>query len=59
MSWVANGMFEDASEADLLGDADTGVTAGETDAVDSRVLGQEVSNLRPLACTRQILSQHA
>ena len=39
------------NQADLLGDADTSVTSCETDAVDSRVLGQEVSNLRSLACT--------
>ncbi len=34
---------------DLLGDTDTSVTACEADAVDSRVLSQEVSNLRSLA----------
>ena len=43
-----------ASEAggkatDLLGDADASVTSCEADAVDSRVLSQEVSNLRSLA----------
>ena len=35
--------------ADLFGDADTGITSSETDAVDCRVLSQEVSNLRSLA----------
>ena len=35
--------------ADLLGDADTGVTSSKTDAVDCRMLSQEVSNLRSLA----------
>ncbi len=40
-----------ANVTDLLGHTDTGVTSCETDAVDSWVLGQEVSNLRSLACT--------
>ena len=36
---------------DLLGDTDTRVTSCEADAVDSWVLGQEVSDLRALAWT--------
>lgn len=43
------GLKDRDEESDLLGDADTGVTSSETDAVDCRVLSQEVSNLRSLA----------
>ena len=35
--------------AHLLADAEAGVAASEADAVDGRVAGQEVSNLRALA----------
>jgi len=34
---------------DLLGDADASVTSCEADAIDSRVLSQEIPNLRSLA----------
>ena len=35
--------------AHLLADAEAGVASSEADAVDGRVAGQEVSNLRALA----------